>query len=269
MIHEGGVALIQSLLRVTRYALPLLLVGAGVVVAHASGAPQPAWRDATQVVLVTTDGWDAMHGTLRTYERDSHGWHAVGSAQPVVVGRSGSAWGTGLGETPADGPRKKEGDNRSPAGVFRIGEAFGYTATADTQLKYRALQTGDYCIDVTTSPLYNRIVDTRDVGEAAVKGSTEPMRRDLHVNGDQRYRLGFVIENNAANIPGAGSCIFAHIWHASDTSTAGCTAMELDVMQHLLAWLRPERKPVFVLMPKQAYATLWRKWRLPAPEAGP
>jgi L,D-peptidoglycan transpeptidase YkuD (ErfK/YbiS/YcfS/YnhG family) len=222
-----------------------------------------------QVVLVTTGSWDATHGTLRTYERDSRGWHAVGGGQPVVVGRSGSAWGTGLSGTPTDGPRKKEGDNRSPAGVFRIGDAFGYAASADTQMKYRALQAGDYCIDATTSPLYNRIVDTRDVGEAVVKDSTEPMRRDLHVNGDQRYRLGFVIENNANNVPGAGSCIFAHIWHSSDTPTAGCTAMELDVMQHLLAWLRPERKPVFVLMPERTYATLWRKWQLPAPEAGP
>lgn len=255
--------MIRSLMRMTRFALLSLLAGTAV----ASTMRSPAWRDATQVVLVTTDGWDATRGTLRTYERDSHGWHVVAGAQPVVVGRSGSAWGTGLGETPSDGPRKKEGDNRSPAGVFRIGEAFGYAAAVDTDLKYRALQASDYCVDVVTSPLYNRIVDTRDVGDAAVKGSTEPMRRDLHVNGDQRYRLGFVIENNVGNVPGAGSCIFAHIWHSSDTPTAGCTAMELDVMQRLLGWLRPERKPVFVLMPAQVYATLWRKWQLPAPDA--
>ena len=36
-------------------------------------------------------------------------------------------------------------------------------------------------------------------------------------------------------------------------------------MQQLLAWLRPERHPVFVLLPVDEYQRLHRDWRLPAP----
>src|SRR3546814_14689958 len=87
------------------------------------------------------------------------------------------------------------------------------------------MQAGSWCMDVVDSPLYNRIVDARDVGDAAVEGSSEPMRRDLHNDGDQRYRSGFVIEHNPEARKGAGSCIFAHLWKAPGAPTAGCTAM--------------------------------------------
>ena len=64
---------------------------------------------------------------------------------------------------------------------------------------------------------YNQIVDADVVGAAAVKGSTEPMRRDIHVHGDQRYREGFVIVSNPDAVPQAGSCIFGHLWHSPTT----------------------------------------------------
>lgn len=35
------------------------------------------------------------------------------------------AWGCGLYQSPAQGPFKKEGDGRSPAGVFALPSAFG------------------------------------------------------------------------------------------------------------------------------------------------
>ena len=228
-----------------------------------AAATTPTWSGASQAIVVVTDNWDAIHGSLRRYERDFHGWHIVGKAEPVIIGRNGAAWGKDFASNGLGGPVKQEGDNRSPAGVFRIGEAFGYEPTAATALPYRGLQATDYCVDTITSPFYNRIVDTRDVGEQAEKDSTEPMRRDIHVHGDQRYRLGFVIASNPGNTPRFGSCIFAHIWHSPDTPTAGCTAMTLPVMQRLLGWLRPERKPVFVLLPRKIYEAQWKAWQLP------
>jgi len=227
------------------------------------------WHDAGQVVVVTTPGWDADHGTLRAYEHGAGGWRAVGAAQPVTVGRAGAAWGIGLHPAPAAGPVKREGDGRAPAGVFRIGTAFGYAANAGTALPYAPMDVSDWCIDVPASPLYNRIVDARDVGAEAIAGSTEPMRRDLHADGDQRYRLGFVVEHNPGALPGAGSCIFAHLWKAPGAPTAGCTAMAPATMQTLLGWLRPEAAPVLVLLPTDEYARLHAGWHLPPPEARP
>jgi L,D-peptidoglycan transpeptidase YkuD (ErfK/YbiS/YcfS/YnhG family) len=230
-----------------------------------------AWANAEQLVVVVTADWNAANGELRRYERASRSeaWRQVGEAAPVTVGRAGSAWGIGLHPAQSSGPHKREGDGRAPAGVFALGTAFGYANSAATALPYRAMSGTDYCIDVPASPLYNRIVDARKVGEDAVAGSTEPMRRDVHANDDQRYRLGFVIEHNSNAQPRAGSCIFAHLWKAPGEPTAGCTAMADVTMEQLVGWLDPQRKPVFVLLPAAEYERLRLPWGLPAASGKP
>ena len=251
------------LLAVACLALP---VGCASQQVHPEEASH--WRQARQLVLVTTADWNADRGLLRRYDRTAHGWQQVGDAQAVMVGRSGSAWGLGLHDPGHPGPVKREGDGRSPAGVFAIGGAFGYAPTANTALPYAPMQASNYCVDVSGSPLYNRIVDAGVVGAAAVAEATEPMRRDLHADGDQRYRLGFVIEHNLRAQPMAGSCIFAHLWKSPDDPTTGCTAMAPAVMDTVLAWLRPERDPVFVLLPAAEYARLRTDWELPSVDPG-
>lgn len=223
------------------------------------------WKDAQQLVLVTTADWNATTGTLRRFERDGSQWREAGEPTPISVGRSGSAWGVGLQSAQTGAPQKQEGDGRAPAGVFRIGTAFGYADTASTAWPYQGMSASDWCIDVPASPLYNRIVDARQVGDAAVEGSSEPMRRDLHAGGDVRYKLGFVIEHNPGHRSGAGSCIFAHLWRAAGEPTAGCTAMPEAAMRELLAWLDPRRKPVFALLPDNELERVHAAWDLPAP----
>ena len=249
-----------------RFRIALLVASVIVLTAcaHRPLASQLPWSNARQLIVVTTADWTVDHGTLRRFERDAGTWHAVSAPQPVLIGRSGSAWGIGLHPTPARGPMKREGDGRSPAGVFAIGEAFGYAPTARTALPYAPMEASSYCVDVSGSPLYNRIVDTRVVGEQAIAGATEPMRRDLHENGDQRYRLGFVIEHNPRGVPMSGSCIFAHLWKSPVDATSGCTAMEMSTMDAVLAWLRPEANPVFVLLPIAAYREVSDAWELPS-----
>ena len=161
------------------------------------------------------------------------------------------------------GPVKREGDGRSPAGVFALGTAFGYAGQASTGLPYAQMQSDSWCMDVPDSPLYNRIVEAREVGQAAVAGSTEPMRLDLHRQGDPRYRLGLVIEHNADNVPRAGSCIFAHLWRKPGEVTAGCTAMADADMEALLAWLDADQSPRFVLLPQAQLQRLATAWNLP------
>ena len=218
---------------------------------------------AGQVVLVTSAGWNEPRGKLRTFERTEAGWQEVGHARSVTLGRAGSGGGIGLHEPQVVGPRKREGDGRSPAGIFLVGQAFGYPEHVDTGLEYRAMSAGDWCIDVSGARYYNRIVNEGVVGARAVEGSTEPMRRDIHADGDQRYRIGFVVEHNAAGADRGGSCIFAHVWKSPDDSTAGCTAMSDADMQALLRWLDRSRNPMFVLLPEDAYAQLRVEWMLP------
>jgi len=249
------------------FSLPAVLAFAVIGASHA-GTPSVPWHDARQMIVVTIADWNADHGILRTFERKDGRWLMVKGATPVTIGKAGAGWGLGLNAPQSGGPVKREGDNRSPAGVFRISEAFGYSAHADTAMPYRALSASDWCVDVSTSPQYNRIVDANVVGAAAVKGASEPMRRDLHFDGDQRYRQGFVIEHNPDARPRAGSCIFAHLWKSPTAATAGCTAMTPAAMQSLLAWLKPQDHPVFVLLPQAEYRRLRSSWQLPTFDAG-
>ena len=245
--------------RVPLVAMAMVLAGCAT---RSVTSDEPAWSNARQLVLVTTPDWNATQGSLRTFERDGDGWREQGDGFPITVGRSGTAWGLGL--HPAQpGVQKREGDGRAPAGVFAIGEAFGYAPDATTALPYAQMQSSNWCMDVVDSPLYNKIVDAKVVGEAAVQGSSEPMRLDLHNDGDQRYRNGFVILHNAQAVKGSGSCIFAHLWKAPGQTTAGCTAMADPSMQRLYAWLKPEARPVFVQLPEAEYRRLRQSWHLP------
>jgi len=237
----------------------LVLVGTA-----AAAPPATPVQDARQLVVVTTPSWDTPSGRLQAYERTADGWRAQGAAFDVALGRNGSAWGLGRHPAQQDGPQKREGDGRSPAGVFGIGEAFGYAPRIDSAMPYQPMLASSYCMDVPDSPLYNRIVDAEVVGSEAVEGSSEPMRLDLHNKGDRRYREGFVIEHNPKAEPGQGSCIFAHLWRQSGEATAGCTAMEPGRMQALLGWLDPAAHPLFVLLPEADYARLQQSWGLPA-----
>ncbi len=229
-------------------------------------APSSPIANADQLIVVTTQGWDSPSGELHRYERHGPRWQEIGQGHAVKLGRNGTAWGLGLHPMPQPGPQKQEGDGRSPAGVFNVSSAFGYAPQGHTLMPYEAMDASDYCIDVVDSPFYNRIIDARQAGAAAVAGSTEPMRLDLHHDGDVRYALGLVVAHNPQAIPGKGSCIFMHLWRQPDEATSGCTAMDEAAMQTLFAWLDPRRYPVLLLLPESEYARLAPDWRLPTLE---
>ncbi|MCC4605509.1 L,D-transpeptidase family protein [Xanthomonas campestris] len=247
--------------------LMTLALCSGAVVA---GVPMQALQQARALIVVTTPDWNSTQARLQTFTRVDGRWQPAAAGFAVALGRHGSAWGDGLHPAQPQGPQKREGDGRSPAGVFAIGPAFGYATRIDSAMPYQAMTATHYCMDVPASPLYNRIVDAAQVGQAAVAGSTEPMRLDLRTQGDGRYREGFVIAHNPDGVAGRGSCIFAHLWRSPGQVTAGCTAMDPADMQRLLAWLKPADHPLFVLLPRAEYARLQSQWQLPAlDEAAP
>lgn len=245
----------------------LVIVLSLFVAAASAQSLDAALAKSKQLVIVISANWDATQGALYRYERDQQTWMQRASPVPVAIGGKGSAWGVGLHD-PQSGPQKVEGDGRSPAGMFTIGPAFGYSTTERSRLRYQAMTRFDYCIDVGGSPLYNRIVDERVVGRAAIAGSTEPMRRDIHAQGDQRYKLGFVIEHNPNAAPMKGSCIFAHLWNATGQTTAGCTSMDEQAMRDLVAWLDSDKQPLFVLLPREEYLRVAGRWGLPPVTTG-
>jgi len=215
-----------------------------------------------QLILVITDNWQVDHGLLYTFEKKLGQWQLVSKAAPVTVGKNGLAWGLGA-HNKQQGQYKTEGDGKAPAGIFALGKAFGYLQSVNTRLVYQQMTAKDYCIDVNDSPYYNQLVNKTLVGEQVIKGSSEPMRRDIHFNGDHRYKKGIVIKHNPDNLSAQGSCIFMHIWQRSGVPTAGCTAMSENAISRLLAWLDPKKNPLYIALPKMQYLAKKERWALP------
>lgn len=220
-----------------------------------------------QLVVVVIENEQDITGDLLTFERTldqkskTQFWSRNEVSTQVVVGKNGIAWGKGL-HPKQQGIHKKEGDGKAPSGVFALGTAFGYLPNVDTQLAYTQMSADDYCIDVNGSPYYNQIVSKAIVGVDGIKDSSEPMRRDLHLQ-DHLYKKGIVIAHNAENISGEGSCIFMHVWRDSHKPTAGCTAMSEAALDQLLQWLDKNKQPAFVLLTKAQYLEFQQRWLLP------
>jgi len=183
--------------------------------AFARSSKQDVLAPSTQILVVTTSDWNAVEGTLQRYERvrSSKGWKRVGSSIPVVVGKTGLAWGAGLASSDGAGvrgfsdPVKKEGDGKAPAGVFRLSTTFGYAAEKQSgwRMPYTSLTSTVECVDDASSKFYNRVVDNQTVKPDW--NSSEHMLRP-----DELYGWGLVVDHNADPVtPGSGSCIFAHL----------------------------------------------------------
>ena len=216
-----------------------------------------------QAVVVRTAGWNTCSASLQRYERkdiDSP-WIAADREITAVVGRNGMGWGTGIHPRASyDGPLKREGDGRSPAGIFLLSSAFGY-ASADEfkwiRLPYWQATADIHCVDDPGSPYYNKLIDTKKMKPAWQ--SYESMRRQ-----DDLYRLGIVVEHNAdPAIAGHGSCIFLHIWKGPSRGTSGCTAIEAQQLEKLLLWLDPNAMPILIQLPESEYVRFHSVWQLP------
>jgi len=274
-----GAAAIDSLTLLLVKPVSMLLCLLSIVgwcvsaAAQAGTLKSDALARSTQMIVVTTSDWNAVEGRLRRYERATvyDKWRLVGDPISIVVGKNGLGWGIGVIATDdsnarvASDPIKREGDSKSPAGVFALGTAFGYASQPLPGLKmpYLNLTPSIECVDDTGSTHYNRLVDRSVV--APDWNSSEHMR-----NAGESYRCGVVVDHNGTvtgdtNLPerGGGSCIFLHIWHSHDQGTAGCTAMPQTELETLLTWLDPARTPLLVQLPEPTYKRLINRWMLP------
>jgi len=193
-----------------------------------------------QIITVTTKDWSTPLGVLQRYMQKKKQWYRVGKAISVKIGRNGLAWGIGLHTIPHDGnPIKKEGDGKSPAGIFRLKQGFGYAPFA-ISYPYAVYKETDHCVDDIHSKYYNKIVDSTKI------------RRDYksfeHMKFPKNfYKYGVVVDHNPQAKRGAGSCIFMHI---KSVPTAGCTVMNEKQMKQILQWLDYDKTPLLIQAPQ-------------------
>ncbi len=176
----------------------------------------------------------------------------------AVVGVHGMAWGSGMHPSPSTGPEKREGDGKSPAGIFSICPAYGYDSAppSKTLWPYRQSTSDLCCVDDSKSRHYNRIVSKSKSKDWT---SAEEMVRP-----DGLYRRVIGVGHNLPAAPSKGSCIFLHVWKNGHTGTSGCTAISLKNIEFILAWLDPAARPVLVQLPKSVHRDVEAAWGLPA-----
>lgn len=216
----------------------------------------------TQCVVGIANDWNDSHVTLTLYEKTGDTWRPAAKSWPGRLGKNGLVWGLGLHPLPEGATVKNEGDKRAPAGVFSIGDAWGY-APAIRKLPlmiYHQVAARDLWIEDPASPDYNRHVSI-DHDPATAWEKKQQMRQS-----DPVHSLKLFIAHNAPPRakPGCGSSIFFHIWRAGgEKATFGCTTMPEEKLKFLISRIDPARNPVYVLLPREEYEKLRKPWALP------
>ena len=91
-------------------------------------SPEPISSQSRALLVAIPDSWDSQKANLQLYRRTSatSPWTNIGITSLVHLGKRGLAWGRGL-HLPQEGLQKREGDGKSPAGAFLLGNIlYGY-----------------------------------------------------------------------------------------------------------------------------------------------
>lgn len=183
----------------------------------------------SQLLLVRNIDPASVEVRITPWERKNGRWQSPFTPMDGVIGRKGIA-------PPGE---KREGDGRTPVGIFRLGMVFGYAPAFPTRMPYRQATADDVWIDDVQAADYNRWV-RRETTQAA---SFEKMRRD-----DDLYKHGIVVEYNTNPVlKGMGSAIFVHLWRGQGSSTAGCIALAEEDLVRIIKWLDPAAKPLVII----------------------
>jgi len=227
----------------------------------------PIPENSRQMILVVTDSIKSTKGKLFRFERPDEGkmWKKLSKEIPVVIGRNGLAWGRGLNQIDSSMlPIKTEGDGKSPAGVFTLSYAFGYTPLTEMKglkIPYLEITVMRECIDDAKSEYYNQVINNNEVEKIDWDSSEKMYFADIY------YEQGVIVDQNIDPvIKGAGSCIFLHNWRVPDETSAGCTEMEPVNLKEIIYWLDSSANPILVQLTKQLYIKYLQSWELPINE---
>ena len=186
-------------------------------------------KSAQIILVVDNSSFFSTKTNVYTMEKRGDKWKMAFEPFNAVIGRNGFA---AAGE-------KREGDGKTPSGIYPLKMTFGYDESIKTKMPYRQVLADDLWVDDPNADDYNRLVKKTETRAA----SYEIMKRD-----DNLYKYGIVIEYNTDPIiKGNGSAIFLHIWKSEGISTAGCVAVSENNILKILDWLDPQASPVIIM----------------------
>ena len=127
--------------------------------------------------------------------------------------------------------KKREGDMKSPTGVYNFTNAFGIKENPGTTLDYIKVDDSYYWVDDSNSAYYNRFVSTKEVN------SDWKSAENILLVG-KAYNYVLALDYNIEKVPGAGSAIFFHC--STGNSTAGCISVPEEYMIKILKEIKED-----------------------------
>lgn len=121
--------------------------------------------------------------------------------------------------------KTREGDVKTPLGVYSVSTAFGIKKNPGTSMKYVDVTDDIWCCGC--EKYYNRIISTKKTGHSC-EGNGEHM-----VEYSPEYNYGMFIDYNKECKVGLGSAIFIHCT-GYKPYTGGCVAMPEADMKYIL-----------------------------------
>ena len=188
----------------------------------------------TRQILYLDPGTPSLpQATLYPVQRGLLGWRLALPPVPANVGRNGIA-------PPFD---KREGDGRTPSGMFPLSQAFGYPPGFKGRVPYRQVESQDLWVDDAQSPDYNRWVRRGETSAASYEELLRP---------DPLYKYALVVDYNSAPVVrDLGSAIFMHVERTAGAATAGCVTLAERELLQVMEWLDPADHPqVLVATPR-------------------
>lgn len=182
-----------------------------------------------QLLLVFNETPEQNSAVLVAMEKKNKVWQVIYKPMPVGIGRKGFA-----------APHaKREGDQLSPTGFFRLGHLFCYDKIVNTRMPFIQTTPEDKWIDDPNSADYNRYIR----GETAAKSY-----ENLKIRSDE-YKYCMAIEYNTHPVvKGMGSAIFLHLSEGEKPNpSAGCVVLTEKDMGRLLKWMKPKSKPSILM----------------------
>lgn len=189
----------------------------------------PAWLTAgvKDVVVVRADSGSSSYATVSYYENDG-AWKEVFSVRGVL-GKSGVA-------SPEE---KREGDKKTPAGVYSFNKSFGIKENPGSVMEYHKVQKGDVWVDDSSSRQYNRMANAGETDKDW--NSAENL-----ITMGPWYNYCLSLNYNEEQTPGKGSAIFLHCMKDGDWGTSGCVGIPEENMKLLLQSVDTYAKIVIV-----------------------
>lgn len=200
-----------------------LIVGSNIASAQST---TPQWiqnlavkNNANQIFVVAqigekTTAWISMH------VKDPKGeWQQI-MTTPGFIGKNG------LG-------KEREGDNKTPVGVFKFDFALGIAPDPNCLIPYVQVDNNHYWSG-DANYKYNQLVDIRDYPALDTENSEHLVEYNPH------YTYVLNISYNAECTPALGSAIFLHCFGPAKAWTGGCVSIPTEKMKFVMQNVTPE-----------------------------